>query len=456
MKFNSESLGKEKMLHLLIRLSLPATFGMLMNALYNLVDAIFIGRGVGRDALGGIAIAFPVQMIIIGFGFLIGMGSASLISRSLGQGDKEKAKNTVGNAMMSGLVLSIFIVALVTLFLDKIIMLFGSTDELFIYTKDYLSVIVIGSPFLIIGVITNNIIRSEGNAKMAMITMAAGAILNIGLDPIFIYGLDMGIKGAALATIISQMVNFVIGMIYIVGPKTSLKFSIRNMKVRLDILREVVAVGVSAFVRQIAGSLVAIALNNVIKIHGGDLASLYISSFGIVNRIIAFMFMPMFGVVQAFQPIAGYNYGAKKMSRVLESIKFTLVIMTIIGTINALVGELFPKFFISLFIEDIQTIEAGSTILKYILIFVPLIGVQIISATLFQAIGRAKPALFLALLRQLILLVPLLLILPNIFGIVGIWVSYPVADLLSVVIAFILFKKETNILKRMSREELVQ
>ena len=308
---NTLGLGHEKILPLLIRLSVPSTFAMFINALYNLVDAIFVGRGVSTEAIGGLAVAFPVQMIIMSVGFLIGIGASSVISRALGAKDHERSKYALGNAFVSGLIIAVVIVTAFFLTLDSIIRIFGATAELEQYAYDYLSIILMSAVFFILAIISNNIIRAQGNAKMAMISMVSGAVLNIILDPIFIFVFKMGIKGAALATAISQVVTLIVGLTYIFGKKSSIHIGLKHLKLKLDIMKEVITIGFSGFVRQVASSIVVAILNNVIKINTGELATLYITVFGIINRVIMFILMPMFGVVQAFQPVAGFNFGAK-------------------------------------------------------------------------------------------------------------------------------------------------
>ena len=445
---NTLSLGNDRILPLLIRLSIPSTFAMFVNALYNLVDAIFVGRGVSTEAIGGLAVAFPVQMIIMAVGFLIGIGSSSIISRALGAKDHERSKYALGNAIVSGAVIAVVIVTVFFLNLRSIIRIFGATKELEQYAYDYLSIILISGVFFILAIISNNIIRAQGNAKMAMISMVSGAVLNMILDPLFIFVFKMGIRGAALATAISQLVTLIVGITYIFGKRSSIHIGLKHLKLKLDIMKEVTAIGFSGFVRQVAGSIVVAILNNVIKLNTGDMATLYISVFGIINRVLMFMLMPMFGVVQAFQPVAGFNFGAKSFDRVKEAIRITLGILVVIGTVATFVVLLFTKQIIGIFTDDATVIETGYTVLRTVVYVTPLVGFQIISAVLYQALGKAGPALFLALLRQLIVLVPLLLILPEIYGTTGIWISFPLADGISVIISYFMLRREVGIINR--------
>jgi len=441
------NLENQKMTKLLMNLSLPATIAMLVNALYNIVDTIFIGRGIGYLAIGGLTIAFPVQMVIMAIAQMVGIGAASIISRSLGAKDSERANNVVGNSLLSVAIFGIFICVSGLIFINPLLRIFGATDTLLPYAKEYLQVILIGSIYFPIAVSGNNIIRAEGNAKAAMFSMLIGAILNIVLDYIFIFPLNMGIRGAALATILSQLVSVIYVLFYILGKQSTLKVKLYHLKPDWKILYEIMTVGFSSFARQIAGSIMAIILNNSLAFYGGELA---ISVYGVVNRVIMFLFMPLFGVVQGMQPIVGYNYGANKIDRVKEAVKLSIIATTIFASVSTLFGELFPHFIIGMFDNDPALIENGVYALRIVISMVPIIGVQIIGAALFQALGKVIPSLLLTLSRQVLFFIPLVLILPRIYGLglLGIWISFPLADFLSTIFTIVLLKKEMNIIER--------
>jgi putative MATE family efflux protein len=433
--------------NLLKKLSIPATIGMLVNALYNLVDTIFIGQGVGADAIGGLAIAFPIQMIIMSIAFMVGIGAASAISRSLGEKEEEKANSLAGNAYLLSIILSGIFVLSGLFKTDALLYLFGATDTLLGYARDYIQIIFIGSiPFAFV-MTSNNIIRSEGNAKESMIIMVIGTGLNIILDPIFIFIFHMGIRGAALATIISQFVSFLYVLHYLRSSKSHLKVKFHHLIPHVKMQIEILKIGLPAFVRQIGGSFLAIFLNNALGTYGGDVA---ISAFGIVNRLIMFIFMPMFGVVQGLQPIAGYNYGARRYKQIRQvvvlSVK-TLGIYATVGWFILLISG--PKVGI-IFTQDKVVIEAVATQLKYVSLMLPIIGIQIISSTVFQAFGKAGPALLLSLLRQIILLIPMLIIFPSWLGLglIGIYIAFPISDLLSTVVGGALLLREMTTLKQ--------
>ncbi|MBU4348861.1 MATE family efflux transporter [bacterium] len=446
MKQLTVRLGEEKISKLLVNLSLPATIGMMVTALYNLVDTIFVGRGVGAIAIGGLTIAFPIQMVIMAFAHMIGIGAASAISRSLGAKDVEKADYVAGNSFLCVIILSSTMAAIGLIFTEPMLKFFGSTETILPYAKDYITIILWGSIFFSFAMSSNNLIRAEGNAKIAMATMLIGAILNMILDPIFIFIFKLGIKGAALATIISQFISFLYVLKYFYSGKSSLKIKLHHLKPRMHIITEIFTVGFASFARMVTGSIVAIIVNNSLRIFGGDIALII---FGIIHRVIMFLFMPLFGVVQGMQPIVGFNYGAKKLDRVKETLKLSLITTTVIATFGWLIIELFPFAIISVFTRDAEIIEKGSTIMRIVISVIPLIGIQIVGAALFQSLGKAVPSLILALLRQVLLFIPLVIILPRVLGLelLGIWIAYPAADILSVILTVLFLRSE---LKKMS------
>lgn len=441
MNENSKLLGEEKIPKLLTRLAVPATIGMIFNALYNLVDTIVLGRGVGHLAIGGLAISFPIQMIIMAFAMMIGIGAASAISRSLGAGNVEKADHIAGNAFLTIVILSTIMMAFGLTFLTPILKLFGATPELLPYAQEYMSVIFIGSIVFSSAVAGNNLIRSEGNAKAAMISMIIGTGMNIILDPLFVFYFNMGIRGAAIATIIAQFLSFIYVAHYFLSDRSTLKILPHHLIPDLEIIKEIMTVGFPSFMRQVAGSFLAIVINNSLSYYGGNIA---ISVYGIVNRVMMFILMPMFGTVQGFQPIAGFNYGAKKFDRVNEVIKSAIKRLVIYSTIGFLVIQLFPEAIISVFTQEAEVIELGTEVIRIIMLMIPIVGIQIISASLFQSLGKAKPALILSMLRQTLLLIPLVLILPRIFdfGLFGIWLAFPISDGISTILSVMLLLKE--------------
>ncbi|QGU94021.1 MATE family efflux transporter [Clostridium bovifaecis] len=434
MRDRSEKLGSEDIKVLLRNLSLPATIGMMVNALYNIIDTIFIGRGVGTLGIAGLTIAFPIQMIMMAFNLLIGVGASASVSICLGKGDKERADHIAGNSYLVILVSGALITIVGLVFIEPILKLFGATNELLPYAREYISVIFLGSIFYGFAVSSNNLIRSEGNAKMAMFSMIIGTGLNIPLDYIFIFTFNLGIKGAAIATIISQFASFIFVFYYFYSGKSSLKIGLRHLKPDFKIISEIFAVGSAAFARQVSGSVVGIVLNNSIRIYG---TSLDTAIYGTIYRIIMFISMPLFGVVQGMQPIVGFNYGAKKLARVKEAVVLSLKVTATIAFIGFIVSEAFPEPLMSLFNKNEDFVKNGVPILRIVVMMTPIIGVQIVGATLFQALGKALPALILSLLRQVILFIPLVIILPKFKGMMGIWISFPIADLGAMIITLV-------------------
>ncbi|MEA1939694.1 MAG: MATE family efflux transporter [Candidatus Caldatribacteriota bacterium] len=446
MKEISTRLGKEKISKLLISLSVPATMGMTVNALYNLVDTIFVGRGVGAIAIGALTVSFPIQMIIMAFAIMIGMGSASAISRSLGAKNVERADNVTGNSFISIVFFSAIIAILGLIFTEPLLRLVGATDTILPYARDYITIIFYGSVFRSFAMSTNNLIRAEGNAKVAMTSMIIGAGSNIILDPIFIFVFKLGVKGAALATIIAQFFAFLYILRYLYSGKSSLKVRFHHLKPRLDIIKEIITVGMASFFRHISGGIAGIIINSSLSILGGDVALIII---GILHRVTMFIFMPMFGVVQGMQPIIGFNYGAKKYERVKETIKISILVTTGLATLGWCFIELFPSLIFHVFTSEGEVIEKGIPVMRIIISMIPLIGIQIVGATVFQSLGKAIPTLILSLLRQILIFIPLVIILPRILGlgIMGIWISYPIADVLAVILTVFYLRSE---LKKMN------
>jgi putative MATE family efflux protein len=429
--------------------------GMMVNALYNFIDTVFLGRFVGTDAIGALAISFPIQMIIMGFGLMIGVGAASAASRALGAKEIEKADNIVGNAFIAVVVIGLLLVTIGRNYLTPILHLFGATETLLPMAYDYMNIILIGSVFLTISMVSNNIIRAEGNAKTAMYAMMIGTGFNIIMDPIFIKVLGMGIKGAALATVLGQVLSFLYVTNYFYRGKSNFKIMLHHLKPNKKYLKEIFSVGSPTFVRNIAGSILAIVVNNSLGFYGGDLA---ISVYGVINRVTMFVLMPMFGVVQGFQPIASFNYGAKQFDRVIEVVKVSAKYLIVYSTVGFLIIQLFPGAIIKIFNDDLELIQLGTKAVRFVTMLIPLIGIQIIAASLFQALGKPKPALIVSMSRQTLFLIPLVLIIPKInnLGLIGIFIAFPIADFLAIILSTILLKKEMNSLHQAEKDILIK
>ncbi|AYF53576.1 MATE family efflux transporter [Clostridium botulinum C] len=433
----SKELGREKIYKLLLKFFIPAIIGTLVNALYNIVDRIYIGQGVGSLALAGLSVAFPIMVITSGFGMLIGMGGGVITSISLGKKDKEKAEKILGNTFSLLCIISLLVSILALIIKNPILKSFGASENTITYANSYLSIILFGTIFQNVGYGMNNIIRSEGNAKIAMFTMIIGAIFNIILDPIFIFIFHMGVKGAAIATVLSQIANTFWVLRHFTGKNSFLKLKRKNLKLDLEIFKSIIAIGMAPFSIQVAASLVNIVFNKELMIYGGDLA---VGAMGIINSITMLIIMSIISVTQASQPIVGYNYGSMQFDRVKETIKVAAIGATIIALIGFIGVEFFPKYLIGIFNrKDEELLRIGVSGIRINLFALPIIGFQIVGSNYFQAVGKAKVAIILSLLRQVIVLIPLLIILPKIFNlnINGVWLACPISDIMSFIITTI-------------------
>ena len=419
----NEPIGK-----LLSKLSVPAAMGMISMALYNVIDTIFIGQGAGALAIGGLAIVFPIQMIINSVAMAVGLGGASIISRALGSNNIDKANLTFGNIMTLILLLSIIILPIAYFFKREILVIFGAEGKILNYALDYYSIVLWSAPFLSFAMTSNNIIRAEGNARVAMTTMIISSVINLILDPIFIFGLDMGIKGAAWATLISIVLTNFYLLWYFQSGKSALHFYFKNMRINPQIIWETISIGASSFARHATGSFVAIIMNHSLMHYGSEMA---VAAYGVINRVMMFIFMPIFGVTQGFMPIVGYNYGAKHFDRVREVIKLSIYTTTLMAIGGMLIILVFSEAIVKIFSNDAELLKIATEALQLIVLAFPLIGVQIIVAGLYQSLGKALPSLFLSLLRQVVMLLPLIILLPPIYGINGIWIAFPISDVLA-------------------------
>lgn len=434
---SSKQLGEENIGKLLIKFSVPAIIGMLVNGLYNVVDRIFIGRGIGKLALSGVTVTFPIAIMIMAFAMLVGIGSAALISIKLGQQKKEEAEHILGNAFTLLIILSIIVTILGLIFLEPLLLKIGASKDILPYAKEYITIILIGAIFQSVGFGLNNTIRSEGNPRAAMFTMLIGGILNTILDPIFIFIFHMGTRGAAIATIISQAVSMIWVLCYFFGGNSVLKIRYKNLKLDAKVVKSIFAIGMSPFSMQLAASIVSIISNRSLVKYGGDLA---LGAMGVIMSVVMMVLMPTFGINQGCQPIIGYNYGAKNYKRVKHALKLAILAATAITTTGFILIQVFPKQIISLFNKDPELIAIGSHGIRIYLFMLPIIGFQIVTSNYFQAIGKAKTSIFLGLSRQVILLIPLLFILPRFFGLDGVWLSGPSSDgLASIITAVFIF-----------------
>lgn len=438
----------EKIGKLLLKFSIPAVIGMLVNAMYSVVDRIFVGRGVGSIALSGVAVTFPITNVIMAIGMLVGTGAAAVVSIKLGQKDKKAAEKIIGNAYTLTIILSIIISIIGMIFLTPILNLLGASSETMPYARQFATILLIGAVLQNVGFGLNPLMRSEGAPKMAMITMLIGAALNFIINPLFVFVFHFGVRGSAFATVISQTVCSIWILYYFTKGKSLLKLRRQNMRLEKDIVKQTMAIGMSPFAMQIAASIVTIVFNTTLEKHGGDLA---IAAFSLINSITILILMPLLGINQGAQPIIGYNYGAKKLNRVKKTLRNATIAATCISTLGFVIVQLFPIQIISIFnTTDSKLISIGSNGIVIYLRMFAVVGIQASFSNYFQSIGKAKHSMFLSLSRQILLLVPLVLILPNFMGINGVWISGAIADFSSTVIAAILIGIE---MKRLNKLE---
>ncbi|MFR4996705.1 MAG: MATE family efflux transporter [Clostridium paraputrificum] len=445
-------LGEEKISKLLMEFSIPAIIGMVVNTLYNIVDRMYIGniKDIGGLALTGVGITMPIMTIIMAFGMLIGIGTSARISLKLGEHKREEAEKHLGNAFTLIIVASVLITIIGLVFMHKILGLFGSSADTEVYAREYMQIIFFGTIFNMLSFGLNHSIRSDGSPKVAMLSMLIGAGTNIILDPIFIFVFGMGVRGAAIATVISQIVSAIWILYYFTKGKSNLKIKREYLSLDKAIVFSIFSIGVSPFSMQIAQSVVQVLANNALKTYGGDLA---IGAMTIINSVAMIFMMPIFGLNQGSQPIIGYNYGAEKYKRVKQAVKSATIVATIIVSIGWIITQAAPHLLISIFNRDEQLVGIASTGMRIFLFMLPVVGAQVISSNYFQSIGKAKISMFLSLLRQVILLIPCLIILPKIFGLTGVWLAGAVADGLSSLITLIIFSMSVRKLK--DKEEIV-
>ncbi|MDR1900677.1 MAG: MATE family efflux transporter [Treponema sp.] len=445
----TDRIGTEKIGKLLFDFSIPAIIGMLVNAVYNIVDRIYVGQGVDPLGIAGITIAMPLMMILMASSMLIGIGANSLFSIRLGEGRRDEVEKIMGHALALLFLIPAIVIVILMIFMDTVLIdVLGASEAVFPYAKTYLRIILYGGIFSAMGPGINHFIRSDGHPRTSMFTQILGAVINIILDPIFIFGFGWGIAGAAWATIISQFISFLWVIFYFNSRYTKLRFRIQDMKLTRNLSLKIMAIGFAPFAMQLAVGLVNILLNRSLFFYGGDVA---VSAMGIVYSILVMVFMPLQGLNQGAQPIIGYNYGAKKYGRVKKTYKLAVVFSTLFVSLGFILIQLFPGFFIAVFRnEQGELMDLGIRVLRICTLFMPALGFQIITSNFFQAIGKPLQGTILSLSRQILLFIPLLLILPRFFGILGVFSAMPAADAGATVLSAIIMFRE---IKRINRLE---
>lgn len=429
------ALGTESIGKLLMQYAVPAIIAMTASSLYNMVDSIFIGHGVGTMALSALALTFPLMNLGAAFGALVGVGAATLISVKLGQKDYDTAQRVLGNVFVLNILLGLAFTVIVFPFLNPILYFFGGSDETVEYARQFMEIILLGNVVTHLYLGLNAVLRASGHPKQAMYATIATVAINTILAPIFIFMFDWGIRGAAIATVSAQVIALQWQLKQFNNANELLHFRRGIFRLKRKIVFDSLAIGMSPFLMNLAACLIVILINQGLKKYGGDLA---IGAFGIVNRLVFIVVMIVMGLNQGMQPIAGYNFGAKLYDRVNKVLKLTIIYATCVTTFGFLVGMLAPNLVVGIFTSDAELTELSATGLRITVMFFPIIGFQMVTSNFFQSIGMAGKAIFLSLTRQMLILLPCLLILPHFFGVAGVWYSMPVSDLLASLIALVM------------------
>lgn len=434
---DEKRMGTESIPKLMLQLSIPMIIAQLINVLYNMVDRMYIGRleGVGALALTGLGLSFPILMIIAAFSSFAGAGGAPLAAIELGKGNRERAEKILGNAVFMILCFSVMLTVVFSVFKEPLLYMFGASDATLPFANDYLSIYLLGTIFVQIALGLNTYITCQGQAKTAMISVLIGAVTNIILDPILIFGMNMGVKGAALATIISQGVSAIWVLCFLFSSKSSIKIKLENLRPEGAILSRISALGISPFIMQATESLILIVFNSLLQKYGGDL---YVGSMTILSSVIQLIIVPINGFSMGVQSIISFNYGAEKMDRVRQTIKYMLMVTFTAAAVLSLAAIFMPTVFASIFTNDAALIELLNKVMPVYLMGMVIFGIQMTAQCTFIGLGKASASLFVALLRKVILLIPLAYILSSQFGVMGVYYAEPIADVTSATVAGLL------------------
>ena len=437
----SASLGTEPISKLLVKQSVPASIGILVMSLNILVDTIFVGNWIGSIAIAAINVVLPVSFFIAALGMAIGIGGSSIISRALGANNKEKALKTFGNQITLTLLITIVMAAIGLYFVNELIPAFGGKGDIFEPAKIYYRIVLYGVPVLALSMMGNNVIRAEGKPKIAMIAMIIPSVGNLFLDYILIYVFDMGMAGAAWASTASYVLCFLFILWFFLSDRSELRISFSHFGLNKAILKEISALGFVTLARQAVVSITYLLMNNILFNLGGEAS---VTMYGIIGRMLMFALFPVLGVTQGFLPIAGYNYGAHKFPRVRESINKAIKYAGLLALVIFILIMVFPDAIVSVFTTDEVILAETPSAMRWVFLAIPIIAIQLIGSAYFQAIGKATPALLLTLTRQGFFFIPLILILPNFFGELGVWISFPIADVLSTIVTGYFLNREVR------------
>ena len=439
LKNRSASLGTEPISKLLVKQSVPASIGILVTSLNILVDTIFVGNWIGSIAIAAINVVLPVSFFIAALGMAIGIGGSSIISRALGANNKEKALKTFGNQITLTLLITVAMAAVGLYFVNELIPAFGGKGDIFEPAKIYYRIVLYGVPVLALSMMGNNVLRAEGKPKIAMIAMIIPSVGNLLLDYILINVFDMGMAGAAWASTVSYVLCFLFILWFFLSNRSELRISFSHFGLNKAILKEMTALGFVTLARQAVVSITYLLMNNILFNIGGEAS---VTMYGIIGRMLMFALFPVLGVTQGFLPIAGYNYGAYKFPRVRESINKAIKYAGLLALVIFILIMSFPEAIVSVFTTDQVILDETPSAMRWVFAAIPIIAIQLIGSAYFQAIGKATPALLLTLTRQGFFFIPLILILPNFFGELGVWISFPIADVLSTIVTGYFLNRE--------------
>ena len=431
------TLGTKSVSKLLVQYSVPAIIASVATSLYNIVDSIFIGRGVGPMAISGLAITFPLMNLVVAFCTLIAVGGATISSIFIGQKNESRATDVVNNVMVLCLIHSVIFGGLTLLFLDDILYFFGATSETIKYAREFMVIILYGTPISYVFIGLNNLMRATGYPKKAMISALLSVAVNVVLAPIFIFTFKWGIAGAALATICGQFAAFIWVLIHFMSKSSFIHFKRDNRWFTPSIIQRIYSIGLSPFLMNVCACVVVVFINKALLDYAGSDGNLAVGAYGIVNRTTMFFIMVVFGVTQGMQPILGFNYGANKWERVKRTLRIGIIAGVSITTLGFILTESFPDTISSLFTTDPTLIEIARNGFRIYFICYPVVGCQIVIQNFFQSIGKPQISIFLSLTRQLLFLIPFLIILPRIYGTDGVWASMTGSDLIAFIVAVV-------------------
>jgi putative MATE family efflux protein len=437
----AHELGTEKIGKLLFQYSLPAIIAMTASSLYNIIDRILIGQGVGALAISGLALTLPLMNLAIAFGALVGAGAATLVSIRLGEQRNEEAARILGTTVLLNLILSTGYAGIMFVLLEEILRWFGASSATLPYAKEFMQIVLVGNVFLHSYMGLNNILRASGYPRKAMLITLSTVGVNLVLATPFILVFHWGIRGAAWATVIAQVVGLVVTVLHFSSSRSGVRFLRGNFTLDPRIIRDIFSIGMSPFILHTGACLFTIVMNRQLVTYGGDYA---VGAFGIINSLLICVVMIVIGLTQGMQPIAGYNYGARQFGRMISVFQRTIIVATCITTFGFLLAEVFPRQIALAFTTESELVGLSTTGMRWVLCMFPIVGFQMVTSNFFQSIGRARISVCLSLSRQLFFLIPALLILPRLFGLVGVWAAIPAADLSASIVTFLVLRREAS------------